>query len=488
MRALAVNLLAGFEFFVLFYFLAVNASYMFLLAMAALETARSRRLARFEDEDSMLASPFLPGISVILPAYNEEAVIVESVRALLAVRYPSLEVVVVVDGATDRTLAELARAFDLVEVPAVLPGEVPVRGCVRAVHLPRGNAPLVVVEKDNSGRADASNAGIDIARQPLVCMVDADSILDPDALLRVARPFVEDPERVVACGGVVRPVNGSRVLLGRVVDVRMPHRWLERVQVVEYLRAFLMGRVGWSRLSSLLVISGAFGLFRRDVVVEAGGFDVGCIGEDAELVVRLHRLMREQKRRYRIAFVAKPVSWTEVPSSLPTLARQRRRWSRGLAEVLWKHRALMANPRYGRVGLVALPYALVFELLAPVLEVVGLVATAVALALGTVNLLFGLELLLAAYGYAFVLSLATLLLEEISFHRYRRWADLGTLLLAAALENLWYRQLNAVFSLQGLWVAVRRRPQVWGEMTRSGFAQANRDGLQSGPELSGRAR
>jgi cellulose synthase/poly-beta-1,6-N-acetylglucosamine synthase-like glycosyltransferase len=474
MRSVAVDFLIGFDVFVLAYFLVLNTSYLVLLSVAGQAVARSRQLIELEGEDTLLASPLLPGISLVLPAYNEETVIVESVQALLAVRYPSLEVIVVVDGATDGTLAQLVQAFDLVEVPAVMPGDVAVRGRAHSLFLPRGHAPLVVVSKDNSGRADSCNAGIDVARHPLVCMVDADSILDPDALLRVARPFVEDPDRVVGSGGVVRPVNGCRVLLGRVIDVRMPRKWLERVQAVEYLRAFLMGRVGWSRLGSLLVVSGAFGLFRRDVLVAAGGLDASCLGEDAELVVRLHRFMREQGRPYRIVFVPKPVSWTEVPASLAVLGRQRLRWSRGLAEVLWKHRRMLMNPRYGRIGLVALPYALIFELLAPIIEVLGFVATVLALALGVVDLRFAWELLLAAYGYGFVLSLATLLMEEVSFHRYRRWVDLGSLVVSAALENFWYRQLNAIYGLHGLWAALRKQPYVWGAMPRSGFTPPQR--------------
>jgi len=233
-----------------------------------------------------------------------------------------------------------------------------------------------------------------------------------------------------------------------------------------------MGRVGWSRLGSLLVISGAFGVFRRDVLVEVGGLDATCIGEDAELVVRLHRTMRDRKRPYRIVFVAEPVSWTEVPPTVAVLGRQRRRWARGLAEVVWRHKKMLLNPRYGRAGLVALPYAVVFELFAPVVEVVGLLATGAALALGAVNERFALELLLASYGYALVLSLTTVLLEEISFHRYRRWSDLVAIVAAAALENFWYRQLNALFGLQGLWAALRGQRQVWGEMTRRGFETA----------------
>jgi cellulose synthase/poly-beta-1,6-N-acetylglucosamine synthase-like glycosyltransferase len=338
------------------------------------------------------------------------------------------------------------------------------------VHVPRLRPePLVVVRKDNGGKTDSLNVGINLARYPLVCMVDADSVLDPQALLSVAKPFAQDPLRVVASGGVVRIANGCRVVAGRIADVRMPGRWLPRVQVVEYLRAFLLGRTGWSRLGGLLVISGAFGLFRRDAVVAVGGLDHDTIGEDAELVVRLHRHYREQGLDYRIVFVAEPVSWSEVPSTMRVLARQRRRWHRGIAEILTKHRTMLGNPRYGRIGLVALPYYVVFELLAPMVELAGVVLVPVALVVGAVDLDFAWRFVSVAYGYAMLVNLIALAVEEYTFHRYSRWRDLAAALAASVLENVGYRQLTAFWRLQGVWAAVTGRQRVWGVMTRQGF-------------------
>jgi cellulose synthase/poly-beta-1,6-N-acetylglucosamine synthase-like glycosyltransferase len=341
------------------------------------------------------------------------------------------------------------------------------------------------VRKANGGKASANNAGINVARQPLVCMVDADSLLEPDALLTVAKPFTDDPERVVATGGVVRAANGSVVTAGRVTEVRMPRTWLPRIQVVEYLRAFLLGRSGWSALGALVVISGAFGLFRRDVLVEVGGLDMDTIGEDAELVVRLHRHLRAQRRDYRMEFLPEPVAWTEVPESVAVLGRQRRRWSRGLVETLWKHRAMIGNPRYGLVGALALPFYLLFELLAPVVELVGLVALAAGLFLGAVDWSFAVLFFLVALGYGLALSFVALVVEEYSFHRYRGWRDLAVALAAAVAENLGYRQLTAVWRLRGLADAVRGGKATWGQMTRVGFTTAEQGGPvpQSGPVL-----
>ncbi len=398
----------------LLYFFAINTSYLVLIVFAVAEFTQHLRRARFAGYGEVYASPLTMPVSLIMPAHNEGAVIVEAARAMASLRYPQFEIVIVDDGSTDDTFEVLRQEYSLVAVPRMIPDDVPVASPVTAVYVPRHSpVPLLVVQKPNSGKTDSLNAGINIARYPLVCMVDADSMLDPDALLVVAKPFAEDPLRVVATGGVVRVANGCTVVAGRVADVRMPRRMLPRIQVVEYLRAFLLGRTGWSRLGSLVIISGAFGLFRRDVVVEAGGLDPATVGEDAELVVRLHRRMRDKRRDYRIVFVAEPVSWTEVPAKIAVLAPQRRRWQRGLTEVLWGHRRLIGNPGYGRIGLFALPYFVIFELLAPLVELAGLVFLVLGLLAGAVDLSFAWRFFLVAYGYAMLLAVIALTVEEL---------------------------------------------------------------------------
>jgi cellulose synthase/poly-beta-1,6-N-acetylglucosamine synthase-like glycosyltransferase len=461
----------------LLYFLLINTSYLVLIAFATAEFIAHLRSAPFAAREERYANPLTSGVSVIMPAYNEEATIVEAVSAMTALRYPQFEIVVVDDGCTDGTFERLREAYHLAPVPRVIPDDVRVRGRVISVHVPRHSAaPIVVVRKENGGKTDSLNAGLNIARHPLICMVDADCLLDPDALMAVSSPFAQDPLRVVATGGVIRVANGCEVVAGRVTDVRMPRRMLPAIQVVEYLRAFLLGRTGWSRLASLVIISGAFGLFRRDLVVEAGGLDPATMGEDAELVVRLHRRMRERRRDYRIVFVAEPVSWTEVPAQIRVLARQRRRWHRGLTEVLWLHRRLVGNPAYGRVGLLALPYFVVFELFAPIIELAGIAFLVLGLAAGAINLSFAWLFLLVAYGYGLMLTMVALTVEEMAFHRYRRWSDLGVALVASLAENFGYRQLTAVWRLQGIWAAIRRSGHGWGVMTRQGFVGGGKNG------------
>ncbi|HET7303289.1 MAG TPA: glycosyltransferase [Segeticoccus sp.] len=455
---------------VLVYFVVINTSYLLLIALAAWQFVHHLRRVEQAGREEVVGSQLAAGVSVIVPSYNEEAGIVASVQSMLALRYPRHEVVVVDDGSKDETFTRLRDAFDLVPVDRELPRDIPVKARVLGVHVPRdGRTRLVVVRKENSGRSDAVNVGMNASSEELVVCVDADSILDPDALLMVTQPFADDPVRTVAAGGVIRAANGCRVLAGRVVDVRMPGTWLPRIQVVEYLRAFLLGRAGWSRLGALILISGAFGVFRRDVLVEVGGLDAESIGEDFELVMRIHRHLRSQDRDYRVEFVAEPVCWTEVPSTTRVLSKQRARWHRGLWETLWTYRGMVANPRYGKVGLVAVPWYWLFELIAPALELFGLVLVGLGLALGVVHVHYALLFLALAYGYALLVTLAAMTVEEMSFHKYERWRDLGSTLAAAVLENVGYRQATAWWRLQGWWASLRGRRAVWGVMTRSGF-------------------
>lgn len=469
MKEVSIAVESGFDWFVVGYFLVLSTMYLALILLASRELLRYFRRRPFIGHDEVFDHPLAPPISVIMPAHNEEVFIVDAARAMLGLHYPELEVIVVDDGSTDATFERLQHAFDLVQVPLVMPPLVPTLGDVHSTHLPRGHEPLVVVRKESVGsKADALNAGIRAAHYPLLCMVDADAILDPDALLLMARPFVEDPH-MVAAGGSIRAVNDSTVYRGQLIEARIPRRWLPRIQVVEYLRAFLLGRTGWAKLGCLLVISGAFGVFRRDVVIEVGGYDADAIGEDADLVARIHRLLLRQRRRYSMAFVSEPVCWTEVPETREVLGRQRGRWSQGLFQVLWTYRGMIFNPRYGRIGLVVLPYFLLFELLGPVVELLGLLSVTVGLALGLINVPFAVLFFLVAFGYGILLSWISIAIEEFSYHRYPQWRDLAWAVAAAVVENVGYRQLHDWWRIKGIWHGARRRQPVWGVMHRVGF-------------------
>lgn len=409
-----------------------------------------------------------PPIALLAPAYNEAFTIVQSVRSLLSLRYPSFEVIVINDGSRDATLQVLIDAYEL--KPAQRHYEQaldhqPIRGVYTAAHQPR----LIVVDKENGGKADALNAGINISRAPIFCSMDADSLLEPDALLRAVQPFVEEPERTVAVGGTVRIANGCLIRDGQVLEVRPPRNLLALLQTVEYLRAFLMARLAWSRINTLTIISGAFGLFRRARVIEAGGYTRGTVGEDMELFVKLHRLMRDQDRPYRIGFVPEPVCWTEAPEDIRVLGRQRARWHRGALETFERHWDVMFRPRYGRLGPVGFGYIFLVDVLGPVVELLGYLLIPAFWALGLLSLDYLLAFLAITFTFGVVISVGALALEESELRRFPRARHLLLLTAAAVLENFGYRQLNNLWRLRGLWQYLRRS-QSWGAMTRKGFS------------------
>ncbi len=335
-------------------------------------------------------------------------------------------------------------AFDLVPVRLASRHGV-ATATVRQTYVSRRHPNLVVVDKENAGRSDALNAGLDVARHPYVCVIDADSLLEDDALLKVAKPILDDPHLLAATGGTIRIANDCTVEHGRVLETRLPRSGLATVQVLEYFRAFLVARIGWSSINALGIISGAFGLFHRSLLETVGGYWTKTVGEDFELTLRLHRHLRERGEQYRIAFVADPVCWTEVPEQLRTLGRQRRRWQRGLWEGLRRHQRMLLNPRYGAVGLLAMPYFAVFEFLSPLFALGGLVVTIVLFVLGEISVGYFVAFVLVSIGLGVMLTTAALVLEEFSYRRYRRGRDIARLLAYAVLENIGYQQLHDIW-------------------------------------------
>lgn len=451
------------------YFTVLNGIYVAFTAIAFRSLNDHIHRRRYSAIDEAFDSPFTPGITVILPAFNEAAGIVESVRSLLALRYPLHEVVVVNDGSTDDTVDRLRDAFDLVGARRALRGTI-LTQVVRASYVSRSHPNLWLLDKENGGKADALNVGVNAALHDYVCAIDADALIERDALLQVSAPMLDDPRLVVATGGIVRIANGCTIDHGRVVDVRLPASRLAVLQVIEYFRAFLVGRVGWTRFNALLIISGAFGLFRRSIIEEVGGYWTDTVGEDVELVVRIHRHLRARGEPYRITFVPDPVCWTEAPEDLRTLSRQRRRWHRGLGQTLWRHRRLIGNPRYGSLGLVAFPYFLIFEFLGPLIEILGPAITIAAFLLGDLSLAFLLAFLVIAFLLGTALSIAALALEEFSFRRHQSARDVVRMIVYALLENVGYRQLNDLWRTLGL-VDLLRRKKGWGAQQRRGIGK-----------------
>ncbi|MBI4466915.1 MAG: glycosyltransferase [Acidobacteria bacterium] len=454
-----LNLLI-FGFFILLYLF-----YLFLLLVSVGGAYIQPRRAQLLVPGRLMDSVTTPPVTVLVAAHNEEATIVESVTALLALRYPRLEVIVINDGSTDKTLEDLIRRFSLrrddLEVPGQLPTQ-PLRGFYLSTLDPR----LVVIDKVQGGKSDALNAGLNLCWTPWVCTVDADSILEEDSLLRALRPALED-DQVVATSGIVRIANGCRVAGGRVVQVGLPREPLALYQVVEYLRGFLEGRLGWSWLNGLLIISGAFGLFRSDVLRAVGGYARDTVAEDMDVVVRIHRHFRELRKPYQVMFVPDPVCWTEVPTTAAALGRQRRRWHRGLAEVLSHHSNLFLRPRMGVLGWLVLPYFLL-ELVAPIVEMLGMVLVPALWGFGWLsNQAFVLYLILA-FLVGTLFSLWAVLIEEFTYRRYTSWGELARLLLYSLTEHAGFHQMILWWRLRGVLDFFRGRRE-WGAQQRAGF-------------------
>jgi cellulose synthase/poly-beta-1,6-N-acetylglucosamine synthase-like glycosyltransferase len=409
-------------------------------------------------------------IAILVPAYNEEKTIVESVRSMLGLHYPDFEVIVINDGSKDRTMKVLIEAFELERVQRVYPLSAPCKR-ILAVCASRRHPHLTVVDKENGGKSDALNAGLNLSRSPLVCMVDADSMLEPDSLLRMVRPFILEPELMVAVGGKIRIANGCEVRGGQVVKARIPRDFLPLMQTVEYIRAFQMARLSWSRVQSVVILSGAFCLYKRAPTLKVGGLAHGTVGEDMELTVKLHRYFLENRIPYKVRYLPDPVCWTEAPSTLKILKSQRTRWARGMLEVLYKHRDMILSPRFGMPGMLGLGYFFFFDAIGPIIELLGFIIIPLCWITGILNTPF-----LAAYlGMLFVfgvfVSVGCLFLEEITSKDQTPPRDLLILTLFAVMENFGYRQLNSIWRIQAVYQFFRKK-QGWGTMVRTGFQKS----------------
>lgn len=456
-----------------FYMLYVFGMYTLLNLLALIWLRRHSQLRDYLMKEIRLTGQE-PGVSIIVPAYNEGAGIASAVRSLLQQEFGDFEVIVINDGSTDDTLEALRREFALYEFPQAYLRRFKSRP-VRGVYRSRAEHRLRVVDKENGGsKADAVNAGMNIATRPLSCVIDADGILDRHALLRTVQHFLDD-KRVIACGGTLRPLNGCSVVDGNLVAQELPRNPWALFQTVEYLRSFLCGRIGWAQLDGLLIISGGYGIFRTDLAADAGGFDDEMIGEDMDLVLRLHQAMLDSNVPYRIGFLPETTCWTEVPESLQVLKNQRARWQRGLIQCLWAHRRLFFSRRAPGVGWVAMPFFLLVEALSPLVEVLGVGLLIFLTLTGQIDPA-SLALLLAfAIGMSMTLSTTSLLLDSITPGARINLRNTGIQLLAIVFEPLIYHPVNTLFRLQGTWQWLRRSQMQWGTMTRSGSWQQPRE-------------
>ncbi len=457
---------------IFWYFVVLNVFYLFLLLLAAGTLSRYRNRMRME-RGIKLPEEFMKPFSVLVPAYNEELHIVESVHALLCLNYTEFEVIVCNDGSTDNTLDVLIKAYDLEKTDIELPEE-HADAPLKCVYFSRKDSRLVVIDKENSGKASSLNLAAAYSRYPYVCAVDADSLLSKDSMEKLMQEFIAVPG-TAAVGGIVRLLNGSDVQNGKITELKLPTRIVERIQIVEYFRAFLFGRVGMARLNVLMIISGAFGVFRRDLLEKAGGWFKNAIGEDMELVVNLQRMIHEQKLKNRIGFAPYPVCWTEAPSTFEQLGTQRDRWQRALTQCMFRHIKLFFNPRYGTLGLIGYPYYFIFEMIGALIEFIGYPVVIFAFILGVINMTYFLMFLAIAFVWGLCISCASLVLAEMSFQRYPEPTALRDLFIAAFFENFGYRQLHAYWRTKGMIRYLFSKNTDWGHIKRVSFGHKHED-------------
>ncbi len=453
----------------LIYGAIICTGYLFSALFSLIEIRDYKRRNNFVDETAMLQSLNLPAISILAPAYNEGLNIVENVRSLLTINYPSVEIVIINDGSKDDSLNKLIEEYELEKKDVLYHSFIPTK-TIRGIYKSRNKAfkSLTVVDKENGGKADALNTGINICENSIICCIDVDCILEHDAMLKLIKPFLNNEKKVIASGGVIRVANSCVIEDGRIIEVRLPKKFIARVQVLEYFRAFLMGRMAWSRVDGLLLISGAFGMFDKPTVIEAGGYNTNTVGEDMELLVRMRRMMREKNVQYSVGFVPDPLCWTEVPQSWKVLQSQRNRWTRGTAETLYIHKKMLFNPKYKILGMLSTPFWFFFEWLAPLIEFLGILFFLFLLLFNQINWIIFLTFFLAVYTFAFLFSVTALFFEEYSFQQYTKPKYIFRLLGTALLEPLLYHPVIMWSAVMGNFDLMRGKKK-WGVMTRAGL-------------------
>jgi len=451
----------------------IFSTYLMLTVFSAISLRKYLRKNSYVDYNSIVSSPLAPSLSVIAPAFNESQTIIDNIRTLLSLYYNNYEVVVVNDGSSDDSLEKMVAHYELEKVNYYFDYRLPckrIRGVYKSQN--RSFKKLTVIDKANGGKADSLNAGLNVIRNDLVVSIDADSIMEPDALLKLVKPFMEAKDkRVIGAGGVIRIANSCEISGGHIEKINLPKQFLPRAQVMEYTRAFLMGRMAWSELDGLLLISGALGMFDREILIKAGGYSTNTVGEDMEMVVRIRRYMVDNNLNYDVVYIPDPLCWTEVPTTVRVLARQRSRWTRGTMETLWAHRKLFFNRKYKKLGMLGYPYWLMFEYLAPIIEFLGILWFIFLMISGKLNWPFFLLLTGFVYFFAVSLSIWSVLFEEITFHKYERRRDVLRLIGTAFLEPIFYHPLVMLMSIKGNFDKLFNRNS-WGKMERKGFSRS----------------
>ena len=422
---------------------------------------------------SILSSPYQPSISVIAPAYNEEVTIVDNIRSLLSLHYSNFKIIIVNDGSKDNTLQRAIDSYDLHKTDETCISTIATKK-IRGIYRSRKKAfrKLVVVDKFNGGKADAINVGINVSDTEYFACIDVDCIIEQDGFLRLVEPIMKSgSKKIGAVGGIVWLTNDAEIKSGKVIKLKTPDTYIARIQVIEYFRAFLLGRPAWASVNGMMLISGAFGIFDRETVLKVGGYNHNTVGEDMELVMRMHAYYRENNIDYKIEYLPDPLCWTEAPSDYNILGRQRNRWTRGTIECLNYHKKMCGNKKYGFLGLVSYPYWALAEWLAPFIEAGGILFFILMIALGYANWSFFFALLLFVYSLAITISIFSIFIQDIAYHKYESVSDILKLVKTVLLEPILYHPRTVKWSIKGNYDKFFGKNNGWGEMTRKGFVK-----------------
>lgn len=468
MGSLLELLMKFFSGTIIFYMVIVIVTYGSMLILAFIQLRKQYLIDKNEVDEDDIDAFYSKPVSIIVPAYNEEAGIIDSIHSILSLRYPQIELIIVNDGSTDNTQRKIIEQFRMKEVQGTIWNHIPAKP-IRHFYQSDIHPNVWLIEKENGGKADALNVGINASRYPYFCTIDADSILEENALLRVMNPIIKSNEEVIAAGGTIRIANGLDVQMGAIFQTDLSKNPLVVMQVVEYVRAFLMGRIALSTFNLMLIVSGAFSVFSKKWVVAVGGYSTDMIGEDMELVVKLHRRLKEEKVKKRIQFVPDPVCWTETPQDFQSLRNQRKRWYRGLIESLWKHRKMTLNPKFGAIGMVSFPYFWFVECLGPLIELGGYFYIVIAFFLGDIYYEFAILLILLFVLYGVLFTVATILLEAWTMNTYPKFKDLMRLLFISLTEMFWYRPITLFYKCEGFITFLLGKKE-WGHMERVGLS------------------
>lgn len=441
--------------------------------LATKQTLHYKRKNSFGDLSKVMASPLAPSITIIAPAYNEGMTIVENIRSLLSLKYVDYEVMVVNDGSKDDTLKKMIDAYDLEKIEQEIdpnwPSK-PIRGIYKSKH--KAFKKLTVIDKENGGKSDALNTGMQLSTNRYVGCIDVDCLLLPDALLHVVKSFYQRREkRVIAVGGVIRVANSCVINGGNLDEIKLPKNWLAKFQLLEYTRSFILGRMAWGSIDSLLIISGAFGFFDREIAVAAGGYDTNTVGEDMEIVFRMRRYMHERKLPYTIEYIPDPLCWTEVPEEVKIFMNQRDRWCRGNFETLKKHKDMFFNPKFGRLGMISYPYWFFYEWMSPLLEFTGIIFILIFYYLGVLNWEFFIAITCAVFSFSIMFSFFAILWEVYAYNQYKK-KDVLTLMLFAILEPFIFHPMVTFAAVRGNYKKLFKIKSGWGTITRKGFSKA----------------